>query len=531
MTQTPVAPRPRSGAVAVAAGIMFSRVFGLARQRVIGHFLGVGDAADALSAALRIPNVLQNLLGEGVLSASFVPVYARLRAEGREEDAGRLARTVFAALALVCSLAVLVGIALAPAMVDVIAGGFAGEKREFTVGLVRLLFPGIALLVMSAWCLGVLNAHRKFFVSYSAPVIWNVAIIATLVFAASTSDTDGAARLVAVGAVLGSLLQFAVQLPWVARALPRARRGGPALSVDFRRVVANFLPVVFGRGVVQVSAWLDTLIASWVMPGATAVLLYAQNISMLPVSVFGMSVSASELTEMSGHGAATVESAIRDRMGKSLRTIAFFVVPSSATLLILGDVVAGAVLQTGRFQRADTEWVWAVLGGSAIGLLAGTMGRLYNSAWYSLHDTATPVKIAMVRVTLTASVGSVAALLLPGWLGIDARWGVAALTATSGVAAWVEYALLRAKLNARIGHTGLPRGFLPRVWSAAFAAAGVGYALKLILLSMHPVLLGVVVLGAVGVAYFVVTYALGVGESAEVIGRLRARLRGPTGPS
>ena len=531
MTPAPVAPRPRSGAVAVAAGILLSRVFGLARQRVVSHFLGVGDAADALSAALRIPNVLQNLLGEGVLSASFVPVYARLRAEGREEDAGRLARTVFAALALVCSLAVLVGIALAPAMVTVIAGGFASEKREFTVGLVRLLFPGIGLLVMSAWCLGVLNSHRKFFISYSAPVIWNVAIIATLLLGASQGDADGAARLVAVAAVLGSLLQFAVQLPWVVRALPRPNAGGPAVSVEFRRVVANFLPVVFGRGVVQVSAWLDTLIASWVMPGATAVLLYAQNISMLPVSVFGMSVSASELTEMSGHGAESVESVIRERMGQSLRTIAFFVVPSSATLLVLGDVVAGAILQTGRFQRADTEWVWAVLAGSAIGLLAGTMGRLYNSAWYALHDTATPVKIAMVRVTLTASLGAVAALLLPGWLAVDARWGVAGLTATAGMAAWVEYALLRAKLNARIGHTGLPRGFLLRVWSAAGVAAGGGYALKLVLLTMHPVLLGVVVLGTVGIAYFGITHALGITESAAVVGRLRARLRGPTGPS
>ena len=434
MTTPAVEPRPRSGAVAVAAGIMLSRLFGLVRQRVVSHFLGVGDAADALSAALRIPNVLQNLLGEGVLSASFVPVYARLRAEGREAEAGRLARTVFASLALVCSVAVLAGIALAPAMVTVIAGGFNAEKREFTVELVRLLFPGIGLLVMSAWCLGVLNAHRKFFISYSAPVIWNVAIIITLLAAATAGDANGAARLVAVGAVLGSLLQFAVQLPWVVRELPRSKSGGSALSAEFRRVVGNFAPVVFGRGVVQVSAWVDTLIASLVMPGATAVLLYAQNISMLPVSVFGMSVSASELTEMSGHGAAGVEDAIRDRMGRSLRIIAFMVVPSSATFLLLGDVVAGAVLQTGRFQRSDTEWVWAVIAGSAIGLLAGTMGRLYNSAWYALHDTATPVRIAMIRVVLSAVLGSVAALMVPGWLHVDARWGVAGLTAASGVA-------------------------------------------------------------------------------------------------
>ena len=116
MTDTPGGAR-RGGAVAVGAGILLSRLFGLVRQRAIGHFLGVGDAADALSAALRIPNVLQNLLGEGVLSASFVPVYARLRAEGRDADATRLARTIGGILAVVSALVVLAGMAAAPALV------------------------------------------------------------------------------------------------------------------------------------------------------------------------------------------------------------------------------------------------------------------------------------------------------------------------------------------------------------------------------------------------------------------------------
>ena len=506
---------------------MLSRVFGLVRQRVLGHYLGVGDAADVLSVALKIPNVLQNLLGEGVLSASFVPVYARLRAEGRDEDAARLAKTVFGALSLVCAGVVLIGFAAAPALVAIIGAGFGPDKQEFTVRLVRILFPGMALLVLSAWCLGVLNAHRRFFVSYAAPVVWNVAIIATLLLRGSVGDVDGAAELVAIGAVLGSVLQFAVQLPWIARELPRLRSPGTRPRPEFRRVVANFVPVVLGRGVVQLSGWIDTLIASLVTPGAAAVLLYAQNIYMLPVSVFGMSVSASELTEMSEQKPADIEQAIRRRLNVSLRSIAFFVVPSSATFLILGDVVAGAVLQTGRFQRSDTEWVWAVLAGSSIGLLAGTMGRLYNSAWYALHDTATPVRIAMIRIAIAASLGSVAALLVPGWLHIEPRWGLAGLTASAGAAAWIEYALLRRKLNARIGPTGLPSGFLARLWGSAVAACAIGFAVKVAAVNLNPVASGAIVLGIVGVAYFAMTHALAVPESAATVARIVARISRP----
>lgn len=518
----------RGGAVAVGAGILASRLFGLIRQRVVSHFLGVGDAADVISAALRIPNVLQNLLGEGVLSASFVPVYARLRATGREADATQLARTVFAALAAVCAVLVALGVVIAPWLVAVIAGGFPAEKRAFAVLLVRILFPGVGLLVMSAWCLGVLNAHRRFLVSYTSPVAWNLAIIGALVWRGPSTDEAGAATLVAAGAALGGLLQFAVQVPWVLREVPgiiRRPAAGPAR--EFGRVVSNFGPVLLGRGAVQLSGWLDLLIASYVTTtGAAAVLMYAQNIALLPVSVFGMSMSASELTEMSHHAEHEVADAIRSRLAVSLRAIAYFVVPSSAALLLLGDAAAGAVLQTGRFARADTVWVWSVLAGSAVGLLAGTMGRLYNSAWYALHDTRTPVRIALIRIAITGVLGAVAALLVPGWLGLDPRWGVAGLTATAGVAAWLEFLMLQRALNARIGPTGLPRGTLPPLWTAALAASAAGYGVKVAAAGMGPLPAGIAVFAVFGAVYWSVTMLLRVPEARAVTRRLAARFGG-----
>ena len=180
----------RSYAPLVAAGILLSRIAGLVRDRVFAHYLGNSDAADAFRAAFRIPNILQNLFGEGVLSASFIPVYANLLAQGKREEADRVASAIFCLLALVMSGLVLAGVLATPWLIDAIAPGFAGVKRDLTIRLVRILFPGAAMLALSAWCLGILNSHRHFFISYTAPVIWNAAIIASLIgWAAGWSNT------------------------------------------------------------------------------------------------------------------------------------------------------------------------------------------------------------------------------------------------------------------------------------------------------------------------------------------------------
>lgn len=147
----------------VGAGILISRIFGLVRDRVFAHFFGDSDAADAAKAAFRIPNLLQNLFGEGSLSASFIPMYARLLADGNQAEARQLAAGIASILGLVISVCVVVGMLITPVLIMVIAPGFVGEKRDLTIRLVRILFPGAGLLVFSAWCLGILNSHRRFF--------------------------------------------------------------------------------------------------------------------------------------------------------------------------------------------------------------------------------------------------------------------------------------------------------------------------------------------------------------------------------
>src|SRR3954462_1695041 len=216
-------PRAAGFAVLVAAGILLSRIAGLVRVRVFAHYLGNSAAAGAFKAGLKIPNFLQNLFGEGVLSASFIPVYARLLAEDDEEMAGRVAGVIFALLALIVGGIVLVCVLVTPWIIDLIAPGFTGDVRLLTIRIVQILFPATGLLVLSAWCLGVLNSHHKFFLSYVAPVVWNAAMIATLVFFGSCTNQSGLVIALAWGTVVGSALQFGIQIPFVLKYAPRIR--------------------------------------------------------------------------------------------------------------------------------------------------------------------------------------------------------------------------------------------------------------------------------------------------------------------
>ncbi len=519
--------RAASHAALVGAGIFLSRIFGLVRQRILAKYLGLGDANDAFNVAFRIPNFLQNLLGEGVLSASLIPVYARLRAEGRDAEARSVANAVFGLLALTASVIVLLGMLLASPLTTLIAPGFTGDKRDLTVRLVRMLFPGAGLFVLSAWCLGILNSHRRFLLSYAAPVIWNVAIIVIVALAAGRGDEARIAIAAALGSVVGALLQVLVQLPTVILVMGHLRPSLDHRSSHARTVIGNFGPVFIGRGVVQISAYVDSILASLLGTGAVTGLANAQALYTLPVSLFGMSVSAAELPAMSSATGTPeqVAEALRLRLNAGLRRIAFFVVPSAAAFLAFGGVIAGALFQTGRFTAADSRYVWAILAGSAVGLLAATMGRLYSSGFYALRDTKTPLRFAILRVLLTTALGYLCAVPLPPLLGLDPKWGAAGLTASAGIAGWLEFFLLRRGLNRRIGATGLPVRTLLGLWSAALAAAAAGYALGSWITLARPLMQAALVLIPFGLGYLGLTLAAGLPEARAVAHRVFGRLQ------
>jgi putative peptidoglycan lipid II flippase len=483
------AERLARGSSAVSAGILLSRVSGLVREKVLAYFLGTGLAAEAFRAALRIPNLLQNLLGDGVLSGAFVPTYARMVRDGRSEDAGRLAGAVASLLVVLTGGLVAFGVVLAEPLTRVLTPGFpAGSvKAELTITLVRILFPSLGFLVLSAWCLGVLNAHRRFFRAYVAPVLWNAAIIAAVVVAALLgSDALGLAEAVAIGALVGALLQFLFQLPVVLRLLPDLRLGVRRSTPGLRAVFKASTGVIVGRGIVQLSAYLDLAIASLLAAGAVAALGYAQVLYLLPVSLFGMSVAAAALPDLSLR-TGQVHDRLTAEVENGLRRIAAFVVPTMVVYLVFGREIVTILFGGGQFGAADVRQVSVVLAAYSLGLIATTQSRLLQSALYGLDDTRTPARVAAIRVAVATTVGIALMLALDafrwdesglvrvgefGPAGVAARssvdalhrLGAAGLALGASLGAWIEWTLLRRSLakrtNARPPRSGLGRAFL-----------------------------------------------------------------------
>lgn len=432
-----------SGATAVSIGILGSRIVGFLRESLFAHYFGNSLAADAFRAALRIPNLLQNLFGEGVLSASFIPVYARLRSEGKQAEAKELSSQVFLLLTLVSALIIILGVLFTPVLVDIITPGFQGEVRELSIKLVRILFPGTALLVLSAWCLGVQNSHKKFLLSYSAPIFWNLAIIiALLVY----GESESGIIYVTWGVTAGCLLQLLVQLPTTLKLTSgisfRLKPQGKSLAA----VLTNFIPVVFTRGVVQISAFLDAVIASSLPVGSLSALTYAQILYLLPVSLFGMSVSASELPELSELKQDEIGKYL-ERLDRAIHRVLFFVIPSAAAFVFIGDYLVSIAFQSGAFSSDDTFRVWQALLILSIGLPLSSVSRLFSSFFYSRNQARELLNISLVRVVFSAGLGAYFAIVL--------GHGLNGLCFGSMLGAFLEFALLTSLLKNALG--ALPR--------------------------------------------------------------------------
>ncbi len=472
----------RSGARAafrVGAGIFSSRLAGFVREAAFAFYFGNSAVADVWRAALRTPNVIQNLLGEGTLSASFIPVYAEFLEEGREEEAGRFAGAALGILAVVAGGLALLGIAAAPLLIRLLFFDWDPWMQDLAIRIVRILFPMTAVLVISAWALGVLNTHRRFFVSYVAPVLWNLAMIAVLVgvgtwlgWKAMGREAELAVAL-AWGALVGGVLQLAVQLPWVIGSLSQFRLSLGRGVEGVTEAIRNFVPVVTARGVINLSGWIDVILAAQLAVGAVAVLGYAQVLYTLPISLFAMSVAASELPELSRRREAARE-ILAPRVSRALERITYLLVPSALAYLFLGDVITAALFERGAFGDADTLVVYGVLACYAVGLPASSASRVLSSAFYALRDTRTPARIAYLRVAVSVVLG--ASLMVPlDTFGVGRlRVGAAGLALGASVAAWIEYLLLRRQLDEKLGEHGPGPRTVVKVLGAGALATAVG---------------------------------------------------------
>jgi len=496
-------------AARVAAGILVTRVLGYVRERVFAHYFGNSAMADAFRAALRIPNALRTLLGEGTLSASFIPVYAALNERADKRAARALAGAVLGLLLLASGVLAVIGIAFAPAITALVAQGFDGPKRELTTVLVRILFPMTGLMVVSAWCLGILNTHRRFFLPYAAPALWNVAGIAAMLGAAAWLTGKGLtaneqlyrlALALAWGTVVGSVLQIAVQLPACWRLLSGIPLRVSLMPEGVRDVIIAWAPLVIGAGVAQISGLVDTFLGSFTGEGGLASLGYAQLVQVLPISLFGVAVTAVSLPELSRDAVGeTPHDQLRARIAVGFRRIAFFVIPSAFAFVTLGPAIIGALFQTGRFDADDTVLVGGVLAAYGIGLLGASTVKLFASGFYAMRDTRTPVRIAILSLVISGVLS---------WFFMR-RFGPAGIALGSSIGITVSTVLHLYDLDKRIG-TILQNAdwrILGSVVAAALIAALLGMGMDRWVAGWRPIPRGIAVLGIFGVAYGALTLA------------------------
>lgn len=507
----------------MAAGILVTRLLGYVRERVTAYYLGNGAIADAFRIALRIPNVIRNLLGEGTLSASFIPAYAALNEREDKSAARALAGAVAGLLLLAAGVMAVIGVVFAPQLTSLLAPGLAPETRAVAVTLMRLLFPMSGLMVCSAWCLGVLNTHRRFFLPYAAPAVWNVAGIVALVVAATwlvsaslplDQQLYRLALALAWGTVAGSVLQVGIQVPACWRLLDGIAVRFSTAPEGVRQVLIAWAPLVLGAGVAQLSSLVDTFLGSLAGPGGVSSLAYAQLIQVLPVSLFGTSVAAVSLPDLSRDAVtATPNDQLRSRIATGFRRITFFVMPSSVAFALLGPVIVGALFQTGRFGASDTLTVGGVLAAYGVGLLGQASVKLFASGFYALRDTKTPVKIASFSLLVSA-----------GLAFVFMRWyGPAGIAFGSSLGATLNVVLHLRDLDARIGRVlGRSdwRAFATSVVAALLAgAAGVGAAHLGAGFGPIPRALGA--LGIFAVTYAVLTLSLKHPDAARLWTSLR----------
>jgi putative peptidoglycan lipid II flippase len=513
--------------VLAASGIALSRVAGLVRERFLAQALGQGDAADALRAALRLPNLVQNLLGDAALSASFAPVYSQLLARGEHGLALALRRRALARLGLVVSLLVALGIGLAPWLVSVVAPGFGPERAPLTVLLVRILFPATGLLVMSSLALAVLQGHGRLLSGHVAPVIWNASIIVallgwqTLVPGAAAGEL---ATVIAWGAVVGAALQWAWQGHHVRNLHPvpgDAAGAGPvdadALARSWQRCLEAVPAVLLSRGVLQISAWIDTALASLLPLGSLAVLGYAQTLCLLPIALFGTSMAAAALPVLSG--AVTREAAGREDFERILalgaRRLCLLGLLATGAGVFFAPAIVRLVYAGGAFDEAAVDnTAFALACGMSI-VLPSLFGRLWASACFALSRPAAATRAACLRVTLSALLSLLAVL---SFADREAgAWAVGYLLLASGIAALLECWLLARTLV----RASALRSPWPRAWRTSLLALLAGSVAGWATAAAAPagVFADLGVLAAYGTGFLLVAFAAGHPDARHLLRR------------
>ncbi len=431
----------------IGSGILLSRILGFVRDIVIASVFGTKVAAQAFVVAFRIPNLLRDLVAEGAANAAFVPVLSEYAAKKTKKEFWELAGIILNAMVVVLATISILGIIFAPFIVRVIAPGFVKEadKLQLTVQLTRFMFPYIFLIGLTAYATGVLNSLKHFTAPSFGQPLWNIALILSALYLCPNMQIP--VMGLAIGVLVGGIFQLSVQVPPLLNrgmALPRLNRFKHPASNEIGKLL---LPRVLGTSIYQVNVFVDTMLASLsriVGEGAVAALYYSNRLWQLPLAIFGTAWAQAMLPTLSEHAVEEDIKKFKDTLSFSLRSVFFITIPAAIGLLILSTPIVRALFERGSFDRYSTEITSYALFYYSLGLFAYAGVKILVSAFYSLKDTLTPVKVALV------------ALVLNIILNLTLMWPlkVGGLALATSISSTVNFFLLFYLLRKKIGPLG-----------------------------------------------------------------------------
>src|SRR6185436_14621859 len=390
----------------ISALTIVSRIFGYIRDSRIAFLLGASTAADAYTTAYRIPNLLRRLVGEGAVSAAFIPTFSRYIAEKREEDAWEFANTMLTAITIFLTAVTVIGIVLSPLIVRLFAAGFSDTpgKLDLTATLNRIMFPYIFMISMSALAMGILNSFHRFAAPAFSPVVLNLTMIAFSFFGSLFGDIT---KTLAVGVVTGGAVQLMIQVPSLLKTGWK-----PRFKLDFKHpgvqhVAKLMVPVIFGVGIVQVNVLVDTQFASYLEEGSVTAIYYADRVMELVLGGYALAVSTVILPLLSRQAALKEMDELKTTVNFATRLILFITFPATVGLILLRKEIIEVLFQHGGFDAASTALTAWALPFFALGLSAFSMLKIIVPAFYALQDTRTPVKIAFIAMFLNIALNIV----------------------------------------------------------------------------------------------------------------------------
>jgi len=414
-------PPPRPASVARSAGIvsiavMFSRLFGLAREVIFAKYFGAGFLTDAYVVAFRLPNVLRDLFAEGALSVAFVKVFTDYQIKLGEKAAWRLASLIFNLLAVVLSIICIVGIIFSKELVGIVADGFSPEKAALATTLTQIMFPYILLVALAAVAMGVLNTKNIFGIPASASTVFNIVSITvglSLAYWLSGGGwsapkdkniiPDGAAQWAIIGMSIGTLIGgasgLAMQLPSLWRV---GFRFSPVISLadeGVKKVVALMTPAILGTSAVQINVLVNTYFVSSI-DGAQGWLNYAFRLMQFPIGLFGVAVGTAAIPVLSRLAAEGKKGEFRDTISSSMNLVFLLTLPSACGLIVLGEPIIRLIYERGHFDSLATQMTATALVGYSVGLTGYAAIKILSPAFYALDDAKTPMIIALASIVV-----------------------------------------------------------------------------------------------------------------------------------